>query len=343
MQRLIREIESYRNTGYSEETVKTIYFGGGTPSLLEPVQVEHILEKIREVFDVDAKEITLEINPDDVTKEYLSALKKVGIHRASMGVQTFQPELLKFMNRAHSREEALQCLELLSRSNFDSYTVDVIYGNPGQTLNQIQEDLDIILDFDPPHLSAYSLTIEPKTRLGKQVKLGRIDPPGDDRVADQFDFINKHLADHRIYRYEVSNYCKPDWEAIHNSSYWNHENYLGFGPGAHSFWWDKQAFRWQNEASLRAYLKQDEITEEHEKLSNVQLAEERIMMGLRTKWGVAVDELRDKYSYKLNDRQLEYLQMRDKEGKLRFDDSIVLTDKGVKIADALILDLLTMN
>ncbi|HET8866566.1 MAG TPA: radical SAM family heme chaperone HemW, partial [Gracilimonas sp.] len=177
---LILEIHSKRDTQFTRKPIQTIYFGGGTPSLLTPSQVGSILEAVDSVFDLDLKEITLEMNPDDVTKEYLSGLKSAGINRASMGVQSFDQDLLNFMNRAHTSEEALKCLELLEASDFNVFTVDLIYGNPGQTLEMLENDIDTILTFNPPHISAYSLTVEPQTRLGKQVKLGRIVPPEDD-------------------------------------------------------------------------------------------------------------------------------------------------------------------
>lgn len=339
---LIKEIHSYEDTDYAGETVKTIYFGGGTPSLLEPMQVEQIFSAIHEVFSVDMSEITFEMNPDDVTAEFLSALKNIGINRASMGVQSFQPELLDFMHRAHNRDEALRCIELLEKTGFDTYTVDLIYGNPGQSLEQLEQDLETLLRFDPPHISAYSLTIEPRTRLGKQVELGRIAPPEDDKVADHFDLINERFREHGIRRYEVSNYSKPGKEAVHNSSYWEHENYLGFGPGAHSFWWGEEAVRWENEADLRKYV-QAESNPQKGKLTHLQLAEERLMMGLRTRKGIGVEELGNQYDYELNDRQKEYLDKRQAEDKLQLDKRIRLTDKGIKIADAIILDLVTLH
>jgi len=342
VERLIQEIRDYQGTKYVREPVKTVYFGGGTPSLLAPMQVERILSAIEDVFPVDTDEITLEMNPDDVSADFLSALKEIGITRASMGVQTFQPELLEFMHRAHSREEALQCIELLGQTSFDSYTVDLIYGNPGQSLEQLDEDVKTLLQFDPPHISAYSLTIEPQTRLGKQVELGRIVPPEDDKVARHFDLINERFQEQGIRRYEVSNYSKPGREALHNSSYWEHENYLGFGPGAHSFWWDDEAIRWENEADLRNYLKA-ESNPRKEKLTLLQLAEERLMMGLRTKKGVGLGELTGKYDYRLNERQHEYLNRREDEEKLQANNRICLTDKGIKIADAIILDLVTLH
>lgn len=342
VQRLVKDIESYRDSRFARETVETIYFGGGTPSLLEPAQVEQIMSALYDVFDVEAREITLEMNPDDVSAQFLADLKSLGISRASMGVQSFEPELLEFMNRAHSSEEALQCLELLSASDFNSYTVDLIYGNPGQTVEQLKSDVKQLLEFNPPHISAYSLTIEPKTRLGKQVELGRIAPPEDDKVAEHFDIINQLFSSHGIGRYEVSNYSVPGKEAIHNSNYWEHKNYLGLGPGAHSFWWDDNAERWENEQDLRKYLR-DEDHPEREKLSLKQLAEERLMMGLRTEKGVGIAELSEQYDYMLSDRQVDYLKNREQEGKVEVDERVALTDEGIKIADAIILDLVTLH
>ncbi|HBQ60422.1 MAG TPA: coproporphyrinogen III oxidase, partial [Balneolaceae bacterium] len=160
-----------------------------------PSQVESILDAIHDVFTVDTVEITLEMNPDDVTKDLLSGLKSAGVNRASMGVQTFNPELLNFMHRAHTSDEAMRCLELLKASDFDVFTVDLIYGNPGQSLESLEQDINTILEFDPPHISAYSLTVEPQTRLGKQVELGRIAPPQDDTVARHFDLVVEKLGD----------------------------------------------------------------------------------------------------------------------------------------------------
>lgn len=340
---LIQEIQSYADTAYASEKVETIYFGGGTPSLLEPKQVARVLTEIRRTFPLALDEVTFEVNPDDVTSEFLQALKSIGITRLSMGVQTFQPELLDTMNRAHSREEALQCLELLQQSGFESFTVDLIYGNPEQTLEQLHSDIDRLLEFDPPHISAYSLTVEPNTRLGKQVELGRVIPPEDDTVARHFDLVNEKLKEQDIRRYEVSNYSKPGREAVHNSNYWTHHNYLGLAPGAHSFWWGEEAERWEHKRDLRAYLRGEDIQVNHERLTKEQLAEERLMMGLRTRKGVAVEALNQRYGYSLNDRQKAYVADRQSEGKLLFDEGIRLTDEGIKIADAIILDLVTLH
>ena len=344
VEKLIEEIESYRETRYSSAPVRTIYFGGGTPSLLLPKQVEAILESVYHTFEVKAEEITLEMNPDDVSRQYLRGLKSAGITRASMGIQSFDPELLKFMHRTHTADEALQCLEILRSSSFQVFTADLIYGNPGQSLEALEKDIETLLSFDPPHVSAYSLTVEPNTRLGKQVELGRILPPEDDRVADHFDLMVARLSDYGIEQYEVSNYAKPGSEAIHNSRYWNHENYLGFGPGAHSFWWSRDrrsAQRWSNKADLRSYLADEPIKEDQETFHLKKLAEERLMLGLRTREGIRFSELKDRYDFELTPEQQVYLERKMQEGKVILDDSIRLTSEGLKITDSILLDLLT--
>ncbi|MCP9291115.1 radical SAM family heme chaperone HemW [Gracilimonas sediminicola] len=344
---LIREIHAKKDSVFTEEPVRSIYFGGGTPSLLTAEQVNAILDAIRDVFDTDLKEITLEMNPDDVSREYLSGLKSAGINRASMGIQSFNPELLKFMNRAHTSEEAMKCLEILEASEFKVFTVDVIYGNPGQSLEILEQDLDTILEFNPPHISAYSLTIEPQTRLGKQVKLGRITPPEDDTVSDHFDLVVDKLAAAGIQQYEVSNYAKPGSEAVHNSNYWSHENYLGLGPGAHSFWWNEDqasATRWKNRSNLNAYLNGDwKEQSEREELNLADLAEERLMLGLRTKKGLEKKKLKSTYHFEFNDRQLRYLQKLEENGRAETGERIHLTKEGLKIADSILLDLITMT
>lgn len=289
------------------------------------------------------------MNPDDVTAECLSGLKQLGITRGSMGVQSFQPAMLQFMHRAHTRDEAIKSLELLGNAGFNSFTVDLIYGNPGQSTAQFLQDVELLIKFEPPHISAYSLTVEANTRLGKQVEIKRIIPAEDDMVTNHFKALNARLKESGMFRYEVSNYSIKGQEAIHNSNYWRHENYLGLGPAAHSFWWSpkrsggkeqtaKKARRWQNAADLKNYP----IQTEPEFLTSRQLVEERIMMGLRTRNGVSLAELKERYDFDLNERQVDYLNQKEQQGKVIFDNSIRLTDAGIIIADAIILDLVTL-
>lgn len=342
---LVREILSYKDSEFSLEPVRTIYFGGGTPSLLNESQLVQIFSALDRIFDLQPVEVTMELNPDDVTAEYLDMICSAGVNRASMGVQSFQEELLRFMHRAHSPGEAVRALEALRKANFDTFTADLIYGNPGQTTAMLKEDIRQLLRFNPPHISAYSLTVETNTRFGKQVEAGRITPADDEEVSVHFDLVRSEFADAGLEQYEVSNYSKPDKEAVHNSSYWNHQNYIGLGPSAHSFWWGKEgAVRWRNKPDLKFYLEhgKDEYEEEKELLSLQTLAGERLILGLRTKWGVSVKNLREKYRFSLSEGQAEWIKKQERQGTINAaDDQIKLTPEGLKIADLLTVELLS--
>lgn len=342
---LVKEIESYAGTRYSRETIHTIYLGGGTPSLLNRLQLSQIFEALDQTFDLQPIEVTMELNPDDVTADYLNMIQDIGVNRASMGIQSFREEILTFMHRAHTPAEALSALEALEKANFPTFTADLIYGNPGQTLNMLSKDIQKLLEFDPPHISAYSLTVEPRTRLGKQVELGRIEPPADDEVSAHFDLVINQLKSAGIKQYEVSNFAKEGKEAVHNSNYWNHENYIGLGPSAHSFWWDEEgAERWSNRPDLKHYLKNSStrIKVNSETLSLKKLAEERIMLGLRTVRGVSLETLKNTYQYTFNEDQLRWLDYQGNKGMvIKDEDRIKMSPEGLKISDLLLVDLLS--
>lgn len=345
---LVREIESTSQEPFTSSTIETLYIGGGTPSLLSAAQLNAILDAVHRTFSTELKEVTIEINPDDVTPEYLKMLLDCGIHRVSMGVQSFDEEILRFMNRAHNQNEAMRALSAIHETGFPSFTADLIYGNPGQTLKMLKKDILQLLEFNPPHISAYSLTVEPRTRLGKQVRLGRILPPDDEQVSDHLDLVRDTLGEHGMKQYEVSNYAIPGKEAVHNSNYWEHKNYLGFGPSAHSFYWTspEQAVRRKNAADLKAYLNAsesgDSLITGSETLQLPDLAEERLMIGLRTSKGISFDELQSVYHYKLNAAQKEWRDFQVENGTISPDtEKISFTREGLKIADLLIVDLLS--
>lgn len=341
---LIAEIYQFKNSPQAENPYKTIYIGGGTPSLLSEQQLSRIFTALHDVFTLKTEEVTMEMNPDDVTADYLRMIKSYGVNRASMGVQSFHKSILKFMHRAHTQKEAVKALEALQKANFPAFTADLIYGNPDQTASMLKEDIDTLVGFDPPHISAYSLTVEPKTRLGKQVQLGRISPPDDDTVSEQFDILRDRLYRYGIEQYEVSNFSKPGKEAVHNSNYWRHKNYLGLGPSANSFWWgDRAAKRWRNKPNIKLYLTEDpnQYREEAEELSLQTLAEERLMLGLRTKWGVQKQYLLETYGYRFSSSQQEWLDEQVRNGFIRSNgNTILMTHKGLKISDHLIVQLL---
>lgn len=304
------------------------------------------MQALDKVFKLGIKEATLEMNPDDVTPQYLADLKNAGITRASMGVQSFDEQLLSFMHRAHTRTEAITSLESLASAGFSSFSVDLIYGNPGQSPEGLALDLETLIQYHPPHVSAYSLTIEPRTRLGKQLELGRLIPAEDDHVAHQFDMVAETLEKHGILRYEVSNFARSGHKALHNSAYWTHQNYLGFGPAAHSFWWDdiaSTARRWSNKANLQAYLQGAWNYPFNEEILHLPvLAEERILLGLRTTEGVSKIELEKRYAFRFSEKQEEYLRKKTAERKIETEGNYIrLTPLGLKIADAIVLDLLS--
>lgn len=257
---LIQEVNSVPvqdGSPFPSDPVQTVYIGGGTPSRLSEIQIQRLFEALQRHFDLSAlTECTFEVNPEDVSTDWLSNLKKLGVTRLSMGVQSFQPDLLAFMHRAHTADQAHRALEQVRDAGFPTFSVDLIYGCPDQDLNQLREDMRLLMYYRPPHVSAYSLTIEPRTRLGRQAALGRLEPAGDEKILAQMQFVRQTLAGHGIHQYEISNYAAPGDEAVHNTAYWRHENYLGLGPAAHSFYWSRggrEAVRWYNPADIHTY------------------------------------------------------------------------------------------
>ena len=253
----VNAVTVHGGSPFPSDPVRTLYIGGGTPSRLSATHIRRLFAALHERIDLSQlEECTIEVNPEDVSPDWLSEVRDMGATRLSMGIQSFQPELLDFMHRAHSADQAHRALENVKAAGFATYSVDLIYGCPDQTTAQLQADLDHLMTYRPPHISAYSLTIEPKTRLGKRAALGRLAPAGDDDVATQAQMIRDTLAAGGIFRYEISNYSEPGHEALHNSAYWSHENYLGLGPAAHSFFWkagSDYASRWQHPPDIHAY------------------------------------------------------------------------------------------
>lgn len=360
-----------------EEIVETVYLGGGTPSVLTPAEIHDILETLRSLARISGTaEITMEMNPDDVQPHRLSELMAAGINRFSMGVQTFNEERLRFMNRAHSRQEALTALSALAASGCRSWTADLIYGNPGQPETDLLEDVETMLRFNPPHVSAYSLTVEPRTRLGSMVRKKLVRPAEDDLVSRHMNLIMQRFRQAGLERYETSNYAWPGHESRHNGAYWQHINYLGLGPSAHSFWWEtgdgsrapSAGLRWRNLPKLGDYITQDydadgepEFREEAERLSLHELAEERLLIGLRTRPGVGIGELMQRYGYRFSASQRQFLIRMQEQGyiiiqacepagntspaadrePLSAAAAITLSETGMMMADYLALELIS--
>lgn len=290
---ICHEIE-LRREYLAEKEIKTIYFGGGTPSILLESELKQILKTISAQFDVDSNaEVTLEANPDDINESSLNMWKAHGVNRLSIGLQSFKQSDLDWMNRAHNVDESLNCVQLAQKHGFDNLTVDLMYGLPDLNMIEWSNHIQKVIDLGVPHISAYCLTVEEKTALSNWVNKGKISTPNEDIQSDQFMKLLESVESNGFEQYEISNFSKPGHESKHNSNYWKGEWYLGVGPSAHSF---NGTSRSWNIAKNRKYLKAVEMNSEifeTEVLSKVDQFNERILIGLRTVYGVKLRELNE--------------------------------------------------
>lgn len=287
---MIQEIEKEKE--YLEgQKVQTIYFGGGTPSLLTNEELQLLLKAVHNSFEViSSPEITLEANPDDISKDQLESWKLAGITRLSIGLQSFIQSDLDWMNRAHTAEESFSTVQLARLYDFD-LTIDLIYGLPQSNIKTLAKNIERAIDLKPEHISAYCLTIEPKTALKNWVDKGKISVPTSDEQADQFSFLVNHLKMAGYEQYEISNFATDNNYSRHNSNYWKGVHYLGIGPSAHSF--NGSSRQW-NISNNRQYINKIAANEQHfeiERLTRKDQFNELIMTGLRTVWGVDLDRL----------------------------------------------------
>ncbi|MFK7773453.1 MAG: radical SAM family heme chaperone HemW [Saprospiraceae bacterium] len=343
---ILKEIELQKNY-LADKSVETIYFGGGTPSLLDERELNFFFEKINQIFEVkkDA-EITLEANPDDLTLEKLRLLKSTPINRLSIGVQSFSAIDLKSMNRAHNVMEAESCIQNAQSLGFDNLTVDLIYGSPTTSNEQWETNVQKLFDYKIPHLSCYCLTVEPGTALDHFVKKGKAQPVDDEKSAHQFEVLMQMMEANGYDHYEISNFAKPQKYARHNSNYWSGKSYLGVGPSAHSF--DGKSRQW-NIANNALYLKAVELDGtdlsssnsrfEKEILSQEQQYNEYVMTALRTMWGCDLEKIKtwgsnfEQYFLKESEVFIANETMR------RSGDRFNLTTKGKLLADNIAMEL----
>lgn len=322
-----------------DEVIETIYFGGGTPSLLSKNQFEVILNTIRSEFDVafDA-EVTLEGNPDDLKEEKLKELKVLGVNRLSIGIQSFYDRHLQWMNRAHNAEESENCVRNAQKVGFDNITIDLIYGIPIMTDEEWESNIEKAIALGVPHISAYNLTVEDKTVLGHMVEKGKSPDVDDEQGESNFQVLKETLLENDFIQYEISNFGKEGYFSKHNTSYWQGKKYLGIGPSAHSF--DGKIRRW-NIANNPVYIRkinEGELAYEEEVLSPKDVVNEHIMIGLRNMWGCS-------WEY-LNETGLDLTQFKTEvvskinTGYLeKTDKGFRTTAQGLLFADAIAADL----
>ncbi len=329
---IVNEIET-RKEYLENQQIETIYFGGGTPSLLTEEELKVIFEKIQSLFKiVESPEITLEANPDDITFDSLTRWKKSGINRLSIGLQSFREEDLKWMNRAHTSEEALNCVALAKALGFNNISIDLIYGLPNFTLEDWKKNIQTVIDFGIPHISAYCLTVEDKTALSKWVKDHKIIPANEDQQSEQFEYLISELERNGIYQYEISNFSSPNFESKHNSNYWKGKHYLGIGPSAHSFNGTSRSWNISNNQKYIQLIKEREQPFETEILSIENQFNELLLIGLRTVVGVDIEQLKavqnpsESFWKKVNQMKLD-------DWLIITDTTLVLTREGRLKAD----------
>lgn len=329
-------------SGYlNDETINTIYFGGGTPSLFSGKQIEEILNLINSHFEVSQfAEITLEANPDDLTKSILQSLKKVGINRLSIGVQTFDDDRLSFMNRAHSANEARESIKLAFETGFTNMTADLIYAIPPENMGYWEKDLSEMIALGLPHISLYGLTIEEKTVFGNWLAKGKLHETSEDIAARQYRYAIETLTEAGYEHYEVSNFAKPGFRSKHNSAYWSGEKYLGVGPGAHSYDGNTRSYNVRNNTKYINEIEKGVLPETIEYLSKIQRINEYVLTHLRTAKGIDLTEVRSKFEVDLKKDSKQVLSNYLNQGLIVWEgDQIRLTIDGFMVADEIALGL----
>jgi oxygen-independent coproporphyrinogen-3 oxidase len=322
------------------EAVDTIYFGGGTPSLVPAEYLEKILGQIAQLFPSRKQEVTLEANPDDLNPQALANWKSLGIDRLSLGIQSFQDQILKAYNRAHTSKEATQAIQLARAAGFEKFSIDLIYGYPHTDHQLWKLDLEEALRLDPGHLSAYSLTIEPKTTFGNWTKKGKFSPAEDEFVAQQFEWLQERCDKAGYLQYEISNFSRPNQAAIHNSNYWKRSPYLGIGPSAHSFDGSSRGFNPSSNASYTKALSAGSLPFVLEQLTPTESINEEILTGLRTQWGLDTGSLADRYHLDILEIKKGPISKLTELGMIHtLGKTLTLTRKGQLLADSIASDI----
>jgi oxygen-independent coproporphyrinogen-3 oxidase len=340
---MLVEIEAYGREYGAREPLETLYLGGGTPSLVPIDEMARLFEGVARHFDLSAvEEVTVEVNPENATLDYLTGLKSLGVTRLSLGVQSFFDEDLRFMNRVHGAAEAERAVDTIRRVGFDTFTVDLIFGLPDQPAEHWMANLEKAARLEVPHLSTYSLTVEERTPLANQVARGVVQPASDEAVRERFLDTMDYLRHHGYEHYEVSSFAQPGARSRHNQLYWRHGNYLGLGPSAHSFWRKTRSLagRWANVRNLRRYqalLQQGQRPIDwEERLGADDLADEYVLLRLRMlDDGLDLDVLEEQYGVDLLVEKIDELAELEAAGLVQMRNGVVrLTDEGVLVCDA---------
>ena len=328
----------------NNEVIETIYFGGGTPSILDLNDFEKILNSIFKNYKIGTDpEITLEANPDDLSKEKLKNLKKQSINRLSIGVQSFVENELKLMNRVHDSNKAIKSIEI-SKLIFDNISVDLLYGLPDSSVDTLNYNIDILTKFNVNHISSYAITLEPKTALEKYVKNGLVELPNDNIVFDQFIYVNKELVANNYINYELSSFAKPNFFSKNNTAYWKRKKYIGIGPSAHSYDGINRSWNISNNKKYIDQINSGNLYYKIEKLSKIDHYNEYIMTGLRTMWGISLSYLENKFDKQFKDYFLKHVKKYVDQNLIKINDDVYkTTESGRFLADGIASELFIVN
>lgn len=338
-----KEIQMRKNE-FQEETVETIYFGGGTPSILSVDEIKSLIQAVKDNYQViENPEITLEANPDDLDDATIIQFAQSPINRLSIGIQSFFEDDLKMMNRAHNAEEAKRCLEKATQY-FDNITIDLIYGMPNMSNDKWMQNVRMALSFGIPHISSYALTVEPKTALKKLIEKKTIAEPKDDVAQEHFYLLIEELAKNGFIHYELSNFGKPGYFSKNNTSYWLGKKYIGIGPSAHSYNGVERSWNVANNSLYIKSIQEGKLPNEKEELSITDRYNEYIMTGLRTIWGVSLNriatEFGEEYLSKLVKQSKKYIDLEQLQIQ---KDILTTTPKGKFLCDGIASDLFLLN
>jgi len=341
MLKTIKKEIKLRQSYLNGANIKSIYFGGGTPSILNKEEIQSLVNTVYRNFSIDkGAEITLECNPDDLNAQMLADLKEIGVNRLSIGIQSFDDEDLKLMNRSHNAKEALGCIQLAKKAGFNNITIDLIYGLPNQSTEKWEKNLTQMLALNIQHFSAYALTVEPKTALKHLIDKKKVTALDDGITVEHFNTLIVVATENNFIHYEISNFGKEDFFSNHNTAYWKNQHYLGIGPSAHSF--NGTSRQW-NIASNKQYIEKVNTNSSYfeiETLTNAQQYNEYVFTALRTMWGVDLNYISTQFGIEAKQYFEKQVSNWKNQGEIKQqNNNYTLTEKGKIYADGIASDL----
>lgn len=340
---LAKEME-LRKDEFQNEVVETIYFGGGTPSVLTIDDIRFLIDSVYKNYNViENPEITLEANPDDLDEETILQYANSPINRLSIGIQSFFEDDLQLMNRAHNSAEAKKCLEFATQ-HFDNISIDLIYGMPNMSNEKWLQNIETALSYNIPHISSYVLTVEPKTALLKMIKSGAISSLDDDLAQEHFYILINKLQENGFVHYELSNFGKPNYFSKNNTAYWLGKKYIGIGPSAHSFNGESRSWNVSNNPLYLKAITENKLPSESEILSKTDQYNEYIMTGLRTIWGVSLEKIETEFGSNYLDYLNQQAEKYISDNLLKLENNILkTTKKGKFLCEGIASDLFLLN